>query len=628
MVVPISPGVTVTLESEGAGFPAPQGGGTGAIVVTNMTWGPEKTVVDIDSEQKFLDTFGAPTDTNFKDWFAVSRFLKHSNRLKVVRDAGSSGLSKGKVEYASNVIFQTIYNGTHANDISIHVCPSNDKLFGDIDPIKGEDGTAVAKNSSGSDKWVTIKLSSPDIAKFAIGDYVHVEHASTKIANADGQNKYRVTGVTGGLLKLSDPHGDLIANLVTGTAKDSDDVTVYLAKWEFTAYTGQKPATNSYHVVVYDNKRKIVVEAYKDLSLTADAVNGFGENININTMFVAGNSQSKYFEISTPLSASDEFILGALPMRFGYSLNASTASADKDMYAKKSANLGGNGSASKSAVAYNKFDSHDIYVMFVGDDGQGNSGTSKTYLTEVINKATGTKDYIAVYSPPEKTVRDSVSKGNVSDIIAFKSNSSMYGMMISSGAEIFDSYNNKVRYINLDGEVAGIISFVDNDKGAWHSPAGHGTGSITGLRELILTPTDTQADQLFSAYINPIRTFEGEGTALWGDRSTISKSDPYDFIQTVLLFIKLKKASEKSARTYLFKLNNQQTRDRFRNALGKYLDSWLAEGAITEYKIKSTTTPADITAGAFKYNVQIKPVTSTRGISLTLTAVGQSVSFT
>ena len=81
------------------------------------------------------------------------------------------------------------------------------------------------------------------------------------------------------------------------------------------------------------------------------------------------------------------------------------------------------------------------------------------------------------------------------------------------------------REIASSGTVAGIYAHTDSTQGVWKSPAG--TSATIANATPVASLTDLDSNALNALGINPIRTFPGHGTVIWGAR-TSAGGDPSD----------------------------------------------------------------------------------------------------
>jgi len=165
----------------------------------------------------------------------------------------------------------------------------------------------------------------------------------------------------------------------------------------------------------------------------------------------------------------------------------------------------------------------------------------------------------------------------------------------------------------LAADVAGCMARTDAVADPWWSPAGFKRGQILGTVRLWDNPTDAEMDTMYDANINPVVTFPGEGTVLFGDKTQASSSSTLSRINISRLFIHLKKTIGAAARDKLFELNDEDTRRSFRNAVDPFLRSIQARRGLYDYKIvcdESNNTSGIIDSNNFVADIFIKPTKS------------------
>ena len=78
-------------------------------------------------------------------------------------------------------------------------------------------------------------------------------------------------------------------------------------------------------------------------------------------------------------------------------------------------------------------------------------------------------------------------------------------------------------------------------------------------------------DDLYTNRINPVVTFKGEGTVLFGDKTALGYSSAFDRINVRRLFLVLEKEIAKISRNTLFEFNDEITRTLFKNNVNPFL---------------------------------------------------------
>ena len=117
--------------------------------------------------------------------------------------------------------------------------------------------------------------------------------------------------------------------------------------------------------------------------------------------------------------------------------------------------------------------------------------------------------------------------------------SSSYAVFDSGYKFMFDKFNDVFRFVPLNGDIAGLCANTDNVADAWFSPAGYNRGGIKNLVKLAFNPKKAERDLLYQSDINPVVTFPGQGTILFGDKTLLGKPSAFDRINVRRLFIVL-----------------------------------------------------------------------------------------
>jgi len=195
---------------------------------------------------------------------------------------------------------------------------------------------------------------------------------------------------------------------------------------------------------------------------------------------------------------------------------------------------------------------------------------------------------------------------------------------------MYDKYNDVYRWVPLNGDMAGLAANTDNVAEPWYSPAGYNRGQIRGAVKVAYNPTKAQRDIIYPARINPVATFPGQGTVLFGDRTGLSRPSAFDRINVRRLFIVLEKAIATAAKYQLFEFNDEFTRAQFRNMVEPFLRDVQSRRGITDFSVvadETNNTGEVIDRNEFVADIYIKPARSINFITLNFIAVRTGVSF-
>ena len=420
-----------------------------------------------------------------------------------------------------------------------------------------------------------------------------------------------------------------------------DSNTTLLATWEYADEFDSNPTTSEYlirnnsnaglandemHIVVLDTTGRIsgtantILEKFSFVSKASDAKTDDGSSNYYKDVI---NNRSKYiWWLSHPSEGT----------------NWGRIAGDNLVYTKVASTdytLSGGVTAAPSAAnrntAYDLFnnpDTVDISFILAGET----SGSSTITALEAI--AESRKDCIVFISPQRSDVVD--NSGSESTALqtfrqtTLSSMSSSYLVCDSAWKYQFDKYNDVYRYVPLNGDIAGLCARTDLQRDPWFSPAGINRGQIKNVIKLSWNPTTSQRDTLYKNGINPVVTFPGEGTILYGDKTFLTKPSAFDRINVRRLFIVLEKAVARAARSSLFEFNDDFTRAQFVNLVEPFLRDVQGRRGIYDFRVVCDTTNNTaevIDSNRFVGDIYIKPARSINFIQLNFVATRTGVSF-
>ena len=237
-----------------------------------------------------------------------------------------------------------------------------------------------------------------------------------------------------------------------------------------------------------------------------------------------------------------------------------------------------------------------------------------------------------VFVSPEQddVVNNSGSESTTVITTAGTYTKSSYAVMDSGYKYQYDKYNDVYRWVPLNGDIAGLCVRTDNERDPWFSPAGLNRGVIKNVVRLAWNPTKAERDELYKAGVNPVVTFPGEGTILYGDKTLLNRPSAFDRINVRRLFIVLEKSITKAARSSLFEFNDEFTRAAFVNIVEPFLRDVQGRRGIYDYRVVADTTNNTaevIDQNQFVGDIYIKPARSINFIQLNFTAVRTGVAF-
>ena len=250
------------------------------------------------------------------------------------------------------------------------------------------------------------------------------------------------------------------------------------------------------------------------------------------------------------------------------------------------------------------------------------------------NIAESRKDCVAFFSPEKSDVvavtNSSTATDNVTGYRDTVNQNSSYAVMDSGWKQMFDKHNDKFRYVPLNGDTAGLCAQTDAVRDPFFSPGGFSRGQIKGVVKLPFNPKKAERDKLYQSQVNPVVSFPGEGTVLFGDKTQLTKPSAFDRINVRRLFILLEKAIANAARFQLFEFNDEFTRSQFVSMVEPFLRDIQGRGGIQDFAVvcdASNNTPQVVDSNSFRGDIFVKPSRSINFIQLNFVAVRSGVSF-
>ena len=472
--------------------------------------------------------------------------------------------------------------------------------------------------------------------------------SAAKNANASGtgrliKNKTTYDGLVPSTKINTSNYGDIFAAKCPGALGNSlkvslcDANTTLQSAWSYTSQFSANANTSTFasakgitqdemHIVVVDEKGLItgtagtILEKFGFVSKVFDAKNEDGTS---NYYAEVLNNKSKWvwwlahpaavnWEIAGDMIANNDTICELL----GNSDYVLTGGVDA---APSTSNI------QTGFGLFNNTDSVDVSLLMTGEV------TSDTVPDYVISLAEERKDCLVFISPPMTAVVNNAGT-ETSSVKTFRNTltSSSFAVMDSGWKYQYDKYNDVYRWVPLNGDIAGICAKTDNDRDPWFSPAGFNRGLIKNVIKLSWNPTKAERDELYKIGINPVVTFPGEGTVLYGDKTLLSRPSAFDRINVRRLFIVLEKSISRASRSSLFEFNDEFSRAQFINLVEPFLRDVRGRRGIYDFRVvcDSTNNTAEvIDRNEFVGDIYIKPSRTTNFIQLNFVAVRTGVSF-
>ena len=655
MAFQVSPGV-VTKEVDKTNVVPPVSSGIG-VVVGHFSKGPVEEITIINTEEELVNTFGKPNANNYEDWFTAANFLQYSSNLRVIRadaaagrnavGAGSALDIKNRADYDSATDNGTLGSslwiaktmGAHGNALKVSVCAGANGFSQQYDA--GTGGVNDAAGYVATNSQITVDNG----AKFNVGDIITFDGTDGISGHS---TKYEITGIATHVLTIRQSD-QVNGGGLTAAVADNEKIT---RRWKFHDLFDSAPGTSTWaadkgytndemHIVVYDNTGAItgfdadapgqrtaaVLETFGFLSQggIAKTPQG-GSNFYANVL----NDTSKYVY----WGSHDSSLTEAGDNTPGTD-NAYVQSSDNSQIIDTALTGGidGTPSVGEKKTSLDLLDNDTTEVDLIMSGACGNGADGITHAQNVVALAESRKDAVAFISPRAGDVVGGASNSaKTTAVTTFfgNINSSSYCVFDSGYKYMFDKYNDVYRYVPLNGDIAGITANTDLVADAWFSPAGYNRGGVRGVTKLAFNPSKAERDLLYQNRVNPVCTFPGQGTVLFGDKTALTRPSAFDRINVRRLFLVLEKAISNAAKFQMFEFNDAFTRAQFVNLVEPFLRDVQGRRGISDFSViadETNNTGEVIDRNEFVGDIFVKPARSINFVQLNFIAVRTGVAF-
>ena len=625
----------------------------------SFQWGPVDEVITVSDSKGLVDTFGSPvnTDAGSENFYTAESFLKYGSSLRVVRinstglananNGGSSNttLLKGGDDYTQTFKsggsagtvgkFISKFAGVRGNSLKVSTCASSDAYFNDAVT------TTSAAEALGQ---TTISVTASNV--FVVRDTIRFTGHATDYRVLSAPSATTIT-----IEALNQPAG-------TGLTVAVGNNVAIDRYWEHHGLFSKAPgkshsatagggSDDEIHVVVVDEdgvfsgKTNTVLETHGFLSCASDGKDAQGASNYYKDVLESQSSYVYWSGHSTTTHASvseTRTVAGSVSVAFG----RPTAPENSSLQ------YGADGRLSTVGQKHGAWTTHfgdansiDLSFLIVGstrvDDGTGTEVDTVANWTAQVNQgillAEARKDCMVIASPRRTSVVGVSSESTQTTNVLADCNtatSSSFAVLDSTWIYQYDRFNDKYCWIPANGHTAGIMARSDLQRDAWVSPAGFSRGQYLGITKIAYNPSQSSRDDLYRARVNPITTFPGQGTILFGDKTALTTPSAFDRINVRRLFIVLEKAISTAAQAQLFEYNDSFTRAQFRAAIEPFLRDVKNRRGLIDFSVvcdETNNTDSVMDRNEFVCSIFVKPARSINYITLNFVAARSGVQF-
>jgi hypothetical protein len=242
-----------------------------------------------------------------------------------------------------------------------------------------------------------------------------------------------------------------------------------------------------------------------------------------------------------------------------------------------------------------------------------NSTNAASAISDILVLAQGRGDAIAVV--------DMVSYGQqinsvINEAVSYDNS---YGATYWPWVQIRSRETGKVNFVPASTLVPAVYEYNDKVSAEWFAPAGLNRGALSTVLQPERKLTVNDRNLLYQGKVNPIATFPGVGTVIYGQKTLQQKPSALDRVNVRRLLIALKSYIGQIGETIVFEPNTQVTRNKFLNQVNPYLESVQQRQGLYAFQVimdETNNTPDVVDRNQLVGTIYLQPTKTAEFIQL------------
>ena len=269
--------------------------------------------------------------------------------------------------------------------------------------------------------------------------------------------------------------------------------------------------------------------------------------------------------------------------------------------------------ANKDAYTYNS-----IYAPGI------NSQNASDQITALLDNAQNRGDNIAVV--------DMVSYGQQITTVSVASQGydNSYGATYWPWVQTRSQETGRLHFVPASTVIPGVYEYNDKVSAEWFAPAGLNRGGLPTVIQPERRLTVAQRNTLYTAKVNPIAVFPGQGTVVYGQKTLQSQASALDRVNVRRLLIALKSYIGQIAETLVFEQNTAVTRNKFLSQVNPYLEYVQQRQGLYSFRVvmdETNNTPDVIDRNLLVGAIYLQPTRTAEFIQLDFNILPTGVTF-
>jgi phage tail sheath protein FI len=178
--------------------------------------------------------------------------------------------------------------------------------------------------------------------------------------------------------------------------------------------------------------------------------------------------------------------------------------------------------------------------------------------------------------------------------------------------------------------MGGVYAYNDTVSEPWFAPAGINRGGLGQVIRAEQKLNSTNRDTLYTSKVNPIASFPGAGTVVFGQKTLQQKASALDRVNVRRLLIELKSYISSVSDNLVFEQNTIATRNAFLSQVNPYLESVQQRQGLYAFKVimdDSNNTPDVIDRNQLVGQIYLQPTKTAEYILLDFNVLPTGATF-
>lgn len=252
------------------------------------------------------------------------------------------------------------------------------------------------------------------------------------------------------------------------------------------------------------------------------------------------------------------------------------------------------------------------------------SQNAASTVSDILFLAQGRGDSIAVVDMVSygQNITNTVTNAQLYD--------NSYGATYWPWVQIRSRETGKINFVPASTLVPAVYEYNDKVSAEWFAPAGMNRGALSTVLQPERKLTVNDRNTLYQGKVNPIATFPGVGTVIYGQKTLQDKPSALDRVNVRRLLIALKSYIGQIGETIVFEPNTQVTRNKFLNQVNPYLESVQQRQGLYAFQVvmdETNNTPDVVDRNQLVGTIYLQPTKTAEFIQLDFNILPTGTSF-